>query len=383
MFLLCAVGFLPLPFLDLPQLGLLLGYASGLLALFTTHHLARRCGLEASRALLPVAPLAATGDFAFYMSSGLETVFFVALVPLCVVKLYEDDLPATLRSYTFPLVMALTILARPEGVLLCGLVLVCALVSTRSLWPPVRCGLMLSAMLAPVLIAKRIHYGFWLPNTYYVKSNPGLASISQGIEYLYEALPRYDSIVVLFALLCARVLLPVLPLLYVALMLLARGIPLAPATALTALVCGVLVRRYLGDETIASQSRMFERTSELYRAAGEFLHDRYPPDTLVALNPAGIIPYYSELPIIDMLGLNDVHIAHRGRRAPEMLFGHQMGDGDYVLGRKPDIILFGAALGRNASPYFVSDRQIWAIEDFRENYEAVRLFQIGWAWRRK
>ncbi|MBW2421612.1 MAG: hypothetical protein JRH19_23940 [Deltaproteobacteria bacterium] len=433
MFLLCVLGLLPIPFLSLPQLGLLLGYASGLFALFTTYHLARRCGLEASWALLPVALLAATGDFAFYMSSGLETVFFVALVPLCVGKLYDDDLSATLRSYAFPLLMTLTILARPEGALLCGLVLLCALISTRSLWLPVRCGLVLSATLAPVFVVRRIHYGYWLPNTYYVKSNPGLASIEQGIDYLDKAFHRYDSIVIVFVLLCAwalwrrvagrgrdepsvgggagglvapllficvvwllqvtvqggdnlvgsRVLLPVLPLLYVALVLLARRLPLISTAVLTALLCGVLVWRYLGDEALANQTGMLERSSKIYRAAGELLRDRYPPDTLVALNPAGIIPYYSGLPTIDMLGLNDVHIAHHGRRDPKTLFGHQMGDGAYVLARKPDIILFGAALGRNASPYFVSDRQIWASEDFRENYEPVRWFQVGWAWARK
>jgi hypothetical protein len=60
---------------------------------------------------------------------------------------------------------------------------------------------------------------------------------------------------------------------------------------------------------------------------------------LLAVTAAGCIPYWTELPCIDMLGLNDPHIA-RNRPADlgQGRVGHEHGDGAYVLSRKPDII---------------------------------------------
>ena len=96
-----------------------------------------------------------------------------------------------------------------------------------------------------------------------------------------------------------------------------------------------------------------------------------------------MIPYYSGLPTIDMLGLNDVHIAHHGKRDPMMRFAHQVGDGAYVLSREPGVILFGGFLKKEASGYFVSDRQIWSSPEFERHYVPVEWPDVGWAWVRK
>src|SRR4029453_5609010 len=52
-----------------------------------------------------------------------------------------------------------------------------------------------------------------------------------------------------------------------------------------------------------------DRFSTSMRTVGEGLARHFPAGTLVALNPAGAIPYYSGFPAIDMLGLTDHHIA--------------------------------------------------------------------------
>jgi hypothetical protein len=62
---------------------------------------------------------------------------------------------------------------------------------------------------------------------------------------------------------------------------------------------------------------------------------------LLAVDPAGCVPYWSELPSIDMLGINDYYIP---RNKPfsfgQGAIGHELGDGRYVLNRKPDLVLF-------------------------------------------
>ena len=73
------------------------------------------------------------------------------------------------------------------------------------------------------------------------------------------------------------------------------------------------------------------------------------------MHGAGIIPYYSDLPTLDMWGLNDAHIA----QAPSEDFGtgragHERNDYAYVLDQQPLLILpeteHGFALGYPAWP---------------------------------
>jgi hypothetical protein len=65
---------------------------------------------------------------------------------------------------------------------------------------------------------------------------------------------------------------------------------------------------------------------------------------LLAVTAAGAVPYWSQLPCLDMLGLSDRHIA----RAPVPgggWIGHEKGDAAYVLERRPDLLLFGTPGG--------------------------------------
>jgi len=67
----------------------------------------------------------------------------------------------------------------------------------------------------------------------------------------------------------------------------------------------------------------------------EWIDQTTKPDAWIAVPWAGRVPYYTDRPTIDMLGLSDVHIAHTQT--------NQMGidvktDPDYVLSRKPELI---------------------------------------------
>lgn len=68
---------------------------------------------------------------------------------------------------------------------------------------------------------------------------------------------------------------------------------------------------------------------------------------LLAVDPAGCVPYFSHLPAcIDMLGINDHYLAHhRPKNFGEGDLGHELGNGHYVLSRKPDLILFNGPAG--------------------------------------
>jgi hypothetical protein len=99
----------------------------------------------------------------------------------------------------------------------------------------------------------------------------------------------------------------------------------------------------LSDQPVSHRQRASE-SADLYRdffEIGDWLADNVPEDTVLATNAAGIVPYRSGLPTIDMLGLNDMHIAHRELPLGVRVIGHEKYDADYVLSRQPDLIIIG------------------------------------------
>lgn len=118
-------------------------------------------------------------------------------------------------------------------------------------------------------------------------------------------------------------------------------------------------------------------------AAARWLEENAPPDSLVASTPAGSIAYHMSHRVIDMLGLNDRHIAHT--EAGKVGFpraGHMKGDGRYVLSRRPDYILMGNvavlpfALDETTMEEKLvrkSEHEIWAEPGFHRDYELVSV----------
>jgi arabinofuranosyltransferase len=94
---------------------------------------------------------------------------------------------------------------------------------------------------------------------------------------------------------------------------------------------------------------------------------------LMAIDPAGGLPFWSELPALDMLGLNDKHLP---RHPPPNLgqgpIAHEFGDGQYVLSRRPDLVVFLLPTG-NDHGYFLSGRQMQQDPRFFRDYTLVRF----------
>jgi arabinofuranosyltransferase len=91
---------------------------------------------------------------------------------------------------------------------------------------------------------------------------------------------------------------------------------------------------------------------------------------LMAVTAAGCLPYWSELPSLDMLGLNDYYLP---RHPPPNMgsgpLGHELGDAQYVLGRNPDIIVFTVG----SPPEFRVGQDLAAAPEFQHRYAAVMV----------
>lgn len=400
--------------------GEILSTISGWFALWATYHLARSLGLTRSRSLFPPLLLGWTGDFVFYSSVGLEIVLFSGSIAVTMAFVFNAKYSQKKGLLKLALLMVAMILIRPEGVLFAGCLLVLLILQTQSIRDALLVGLIIVFIMTPIIVIFYLYYGDWLPNTYYVKSNAGFANLSHGIHYLWSSLPRYSPIIALGAIFLiiglikqgisfkldywlllisgmwvgyitvqggdnmvgGRMWIPILPMAFVAFISCLYQIPKKLLFVFTLAFCSILFFAYYFDASITSHRNSWQKSYTIRKKAGQYLRDQYSPKTIVALSPAGIIPYYSELPTIDMLGLNNRYIARYGKRNYSLPYGHQAGDGHYVLSQKPDIILFGGSLYKKPRNY-ISEQEIWALNLFHENYTSVEWPGIGTAYVRK
>lgn len=70
---------------------------------------------------------------------------------------------------------------------------------------------------------------------------------------------------------------------------------------------------------------------------GKWLKNNVSPETVIAVGPAGKIPYYSELYTIDMWGLNNNYISKTSSK--RLQAGHKKFDFEYVLSLSPEFII--------------------------------------------
>lgn len=107
----------------------------------------------------------------------------------------------------------------------------------------------------------------------------------------------------------------------------------------------VLCLLHIGNGLPASDSRIPGPIWSHHKVAmknmdmGHWFRLNTPPDTVIATGIAGALPYYSERYVIDMLGLNDTHIAHLDiATMGQGIAGAEKTDTAYILNRQPDYI---------------------------------------------
>jgi hypothetical protein len=117
---------------------------------------------------------------------------------------------------------------------------------------------------------------------------------------------------------------------------------------------------------------------------GRFLESRLSPGSLIATATAGSTPFFApSLDFIDTLGLNDRVIAERPvaglRTYWQAAPGHRKGNGEYVLERKPDLIVIGPAEGTRADApirqWFLTDFELSESHRFHVEYRGL-LVQV-------
>ncbi|MFH1679679.1 MAG: hypothetical protein ABIH26_03435 [Candidatus Eisenbacteria bacterium] len=356
------------------------GIAFGVLLLCLAFlHARERLSPRAAVLLLPPA-IAANGAFALWCGAGLETPLFALLLFAGVAAASSAE---SARGFALAsLLLVLATLTRPEGALVFAVVLLDALALRRVPLGRALPGLLLFLLVAGAHEAWRIaYYGEALPNTFYAKTGGGLLALKRGLLYVARYLGPFGGWTALAPLPLLfvggirrweRTFLVVL-IVYILYVVWVGGdsLPfyrfLAPAVPLFALLAVSGLARLLGDpggsvgggrlaalafllavpllNTFGGATLRFlgedrDRVELHWKVIGGWLRENAEEGASVAVTTAGAIPYYSKLPAIDMLGINDRTIARR--RMPGMGGGiadHEKHDMDYVLSRRPTYIL--------------------------------------------
>lgn len=355
---------------------------------------------------VPALFLAAVPGYACWSSGGLETQMFTFFLTLGV-ALYlappkgdsaTGEPPLRLSSALF---FGLAALTRPEGNLFFSLTLLHRglgnlyfrrrIRPTRNEWMFVA---VFAALVVPHFVWRRMYYGWWLPNTFYIKSSGGAGAATWGRGFYY--LQRYAEafLIPAFALLplaslyrrreagtnrfygyaalvlpafwlyvasvggdfmgLFRFALPVVPLLLVAAALGLRAV-IAPWAEKRPVIAPVMVAGalllYLGYATSVDRKAIaigsdngidtpgyLKYYTDDRAAIGKWFGANAQPDDYAAVGGAGAQVYFSKLRSLDCFGLSDEYIAHQVRPV-DTRPGHQKyAPLDYQLSKKPTII---------------------------------------------
>jgi arabinofuranosyltransferase len=354
----------------------ILGLLFALGTLLVTYGLAARLLRSRRWALLTIALLGANYTFLAFATSGLETQMQTFLVAACAslaFRVAEKDRWSIPRAAGLSLLAAAAILTRLDSGIPVFVLFVYLLFSefghaakengdaSGGAFPGSRIAAW-TALAAPVLLIvgawmlwRHGYYHRWLPNSYYAKASMfSLDILKGGLLYLFEFFRSYCLLPIVFlflflfrkvfdglemdalAWICGlwflyivrvggdfmefRFIVPVLPILFIVTAATLRALerPKIQAALVTMLLAcslfhGATFRGTPGVEPISKLRDYISNDGGRWKLVGEKLRELFPEgDVTIATTAAGAIPYYSKLPTIDMLGMNDTWVARRG-----------------------------------------------------------------------
>jgi arabinofuranosyltransferase len=348
-----------------------------------------------------------TLPFVQWAATGMETSLFACCTTWMVLA-YLSHLrrPTLARALLVVVAAALCLLTRPDAVVFV------AVLGIHRIAVDLRGGtrwsllflVALASVYLPYFAWRWSYYGHLLPNTFYAKVGSSDDQVVRGIGHVLAGValsfvviaPHFswtllrvhssralDLLLLLVAAQLAfiasvggdhfpafRFFVPIVP-------LAALGTGAVVVHALPALrrrivvIAALLLVNVVSLRSHADYREIHDKKGWVARKGklvGEWLRASVPPESVLATNAAGALAYYSELRVIDMLGLTDEHIGHApaeklGQGKP----GHEKADGAYVLSRRPDYVMFGSSGGAE-DPMFRSDRELDKAKGFDTLY---------------
>lgn len=400
------------------KLGMDLEIAAHLVCIFSTAiaccslvYLANQKSLHYFSKLGAVLVLVTAWPVVYWTAGGLESTLHMALITWVAVigwlRFYENKINKSVFTLSF--LLGLISINRPDGAFFIGVFTFLFLLPKNKETRKEAVLILLLSSVFPILqvLFRIYYYGDPLPNTYYAKVAINENRFLGGLNYIskellvytpifaatiiYAALSKLDLRNVLLTiaffiipaiawlLLVAvgggdffqygRHLVPVAGLFLVPFMLLlSRCITTLLRSSIALVVLLSIISYQIHFSTQPNQIYTVANTLSWYlhyRGLGYKLQELFAnshPKPLIAVTGAGAIPYYSKLPTVDLLGLNDPWLT---KNKPAIfgrgMLSHDLFVSEYALSRRPDIIIFND--GVTAYDWYLTHHK-----DFQENY---------------
>ncbi len=364
--------------------------------------------------------LAASSPFATWSGAGTEMPFFTFILLTGFYFLLRRS-----RREAVLTVFAIAALVRPEGI-----AYYIAAAAVLAVYEPGLKKTILMAVGIPVLLYvpylawKWSYFHSLLPNTFYAKTGPALKIIRNGASYLAYFAAWYGYLlpaglvlagrrilaegkvvggrktILLFLFIIVnwsetvikggdwminfRMLLPSLPLLMI---FVSSGIvslieeKTAHGWRKRAAVPTIMLIAFLAalPGAVRYDNLKMERIAVgAFARLGMKLKEILPPGTSLGCGSTGAIGYYSDLPIVDILGLTEPEIARRGKIVSSQP-GHMKTLGSHVLSREPDLLLLGniqihqGRRDEDLSRIKVQELDIILLDRFTIDYQFINL----------
>lgn len=359
--------------------------------------LATRLTRHAGAGIAAVVLAASFPPLAHYATAGLETTLFAALIVLAFARISVTGKPDLWVAG----LLGAAVLTRPEGMMV-GFIVYGIYGLLRGPATPdkkVWASASLFLLFPIALTCWRLwYYGDPLPNTFYAKATgSGFELVRNGLGYLSHfvagnfgwlllpfamlvffppALRKLHNKVLVFTLglvllvhfvyvvkvggdylPMGRFILHVSPLLISLSVLGMWHACRGRVGAVLALASGIAIAQNIAfyqspDYRSVQESRFLDAE---WKSLSSWLTSNYPPNTVIAVNAAGAVPYLTGFKTIDMLGLNDKHIA-RAKTSFRAITsgsgptsGHFKYDGEYVCTLQPDVVIMSSGRSLVAS----------------------------------
>jgi arabinofuranosyltransferase len=399
-----------------------LGFLSGIGLIFVVYLLAVTFFENKLTASILALAIGINSQIAYMSSWGLETTFYIFLYTLASLCYARNQL--ILSS----LIIALSAMTRLEILPFFTFLLFFDYIKYKDLKRSIKLILPFSFLFVPYFYGRYLYYGYLLPNTFYVKVGSGMAFIQRGIDYIYYNLHKLN---ILYPILFSFFIIFVGTLYHIKNKTLKKIFRINPlkATFLTSCIFYTLYIIKVGGDVFGERfivhyiifylfsilflvdyiekyrninqysfsvlilfsllltAPSFPNSTHLtgWVTLGNHIKSISSSQNTLATDAAGALAYYSELNTYDILGLNDVYIAHKeiknmGAGTP----GHEKQDNQYILNKKPTFITTwidpdgGAGRGfKNYFDFLANYELITLLDTSRKEISSDRLFQVN------
>jgi len=409
-----------------------LGIMSGLVVLVSLVYLSAK-NTSWTNPIICLTPLilVTSRSFTGWCTGGLATMFYTMLLFLAILQFLREREQKVQFPITSSILLSLSSLTRPDALLF---TLVIGIFFIVDVFLKKRKFISLLIWISPYILIVGTHflwrhsyYGFWLPNTFYAKVS-GFWGI-QGYRYLslfhqdYKVLFFLPLIFItilvgrkfVYALFLAMVIVYLGYVFYIGgdlyefrfliyifpyfFWLLVEGIRLiaglhfkqrwlkfTSVIVAFGIYAALLGTTYAGSIKESKKARYdidTLRGTKKYTQervwAGKFLRSLIdkgllPDDIILCTGGAGAIPYYTQWPTVDLLGLNDVKIAHQKFNMSRRVGHQKRATNEYLRKRKVELLDVN---NRIVVKWLVSKRPSKSQKCGNTNKGCLKIIKVG------